>query len=310
MRKTDEMLSRLPEIADEALKDITATAGLKNRILAAAENGQPARAFFTAGRLVPVLACALVLALGLGTVLPRVLGNAGQTDAHRENVAAVQLLSAIASGQLPEGSAQTGLDLPGGSFSVTGQSGNKMSNWAEADEKGMPVITVNGGYYRLLMRPASASASLKGACLGTVGAECESAHCAPGEQVYAVSGMDRACVMARVGGEWRLFQRVSYAGRGPVGNESLTDTLLCAAVSSIAVSGSGEVTGSEAQRLANILASSAVYQGNNISERGSVMTVTFKNGVQLQMTVSNGRLNACGSWACPEFFDEFDRLAN
>ena len=38
--------------------------------------------------------------------------------------------------------------------------------------------------------------------------------------------------------------------------------------------------------------------------------ITLKNGVTVQLAVKNDKLAACGTWSCPEFFEEFEAALN
>ena len=41
------------------------------------------------------------------------------------------------------------------------------------------------------------------------------------------------------------------------------------------------------------------------SETNQALLIQLKSGLVLQMAVNGERVIACGTWACPEFFDAF-----
>ena len=41
------------------------------------------------------------------------------------------------------------------------------------------------------------------------------------------------------------------------------------------------------------------------SETNQSLLIQLSNGIVLQMAVNGERLIACGTWACPEFFEAF-----
>lgn len=286
MRNTEKMLNGLPEAADGAFRDLQATPGLKNRILAAAE--EKSTAAYRMKKMIPALACALVLALG-GVLVPF-----GIRKTHQDHVETAQHLSAIAAGQLPEGTQLSGADMRDGSVTVKNSANAVKGQWENADS----TVCLDGAYYRLTKQ--TLSGKLKGAEAGCVGEDCSSSVLREGEKVYAVKGMENACVTAEMNGEWRIFQRVSFAGRGLQGNEGLKQTLLPSKVESFTLEGKGTVSGKAAQQLCEKLLDTALFGGNNTSERGKVLLIRFDNGVTLQAIVSEDKLMACGTWICPD----------
>lgn len=298
MRNTEKMLSGLPEAADGAFRDLQATPGLKNRILAVAE--EKSTAAYRMKKMIPVLACALVLAVG-GVLVPYGIRN-GSEKVHQDHVETAQHLSAIAAGQLPEGTQLSGADMREGSITVKNGANAVKGQWENADS----TVCLDGAYYRLTKQ--TLSGKLKGAEVGCVGQDCSSSVLLEGEKVYAVKGMENACVTAEMNGEWRLFQRVSFAGRGLQGSEGLKQTLLPSKVESFTLEGQGTVSGSAAERLREKLLDAALFGGNNTSERGKVLLIRFDNGITLQAIVSEDKLMACGTWICPDFEQLFSSM--
>ena len=129
---------------------------------------------------------------------------------------------------------------------------------------------------------------------------------AAGETVYAVSGMNGALAAANVNGQMRVFQRVSFGDNALVGKESLADTLKASSAMALELSGVGTVNDpAAAQRLVNILVNSASFLRSGGSETNQSLLIQLSSGIVLQMAVNGERLIACGTWACPEFFEAF-----
>ena len=180
----------------------------------------------------------------------------------------------------------------------------------------LALITLNGATYRLLVSPSAISSSLLGEELGSVtefniepalgSGGVVSNVVSRGEKVYAVSGMNGALAAANVEGSLRVFQRVSYAGTAVIGRETLEDTLCSAEdVKWIEVSSLGRVSDSaKAQQLMETLLEYADYTGTAMSGSGS-MQIGLKNGLTLQLLTGEDSVSACGSWSCPDFFEEF-----
>ena len=297
---TVKRLEQLPEITDRALAGIQADAQLKYRILHAAEDLQkkPVRRKLPRAALAGLCAAALLLAAGL----PLALRPA------QEQTSLVTSFMAGEATREPELAAKAGIQ--GGNLTA-GQGGGS-GLWEGGSD--YPLIGMNGRYYRLLSEPRGRK--LAGGSMGKIaefstepalaGGTVVSNVCAVGTEVFGVSGMGNAAVTAQLNGEWRVFQRVSYNGAALRGSESLADTLgIRGHVTSLSLSGSGTVTGPEAARLADLLLSSASYEGGGQLSGGERLIISLDNGLSLQMNAGNDRLSACGVWVCPEFFEAF-----
>jgi len=309
MKNVEERLKALPEIADSI--GLQADEQLKRKILRMAQEGKrPHSQVFTARRVVPALCLAAVLAVGLWSAWPSLRGEkglGGQTA----------LLESHPAGQAAAGG-QLAMDLPAGSISIRASSNpSYRSIWCPQTGGNFPLIGVNGRYYRMLTNPTSVSGSLLGEALGTVDTYtsepalagksgiCSNAAAA-GETVYAVSGMNGAVVAANVKGQMRVFQRVSFGENALVGNEKLRDTLCASSAVALELSGVGTVNdAAAAQRLVNVLTDSAVFLRSGGSETNQSLLIQLSNGIVLQMAVNGERIIACGTWACPEFFEAF-----
>ena len=109
-----------------------------------------------------------------------------------------------------------------------------------------------------------------------------------------------------VDGVTRLFQRVSYAGRGP-GSQSLEDTFsVRGRVQSLALSGVGELTGQAANEVIDVLLDHATLVSADQTAARQTLTVTLDSGLKLQLGVSGDTVCGCGGWSCPEFFEAFE----
>ena len=307
MKNVEERLRALPEIA--ASSGLQADEQLKRKILRAAE-GSARKPVFQAKRLVPAFCALVVLVGGLAFALPRLRGN---------NSPDIQtpLIESHPAGSVTVGD-KMALDVPPGSISIkSSRNPSYRSIWAPMSGGNFPLICVDGRYYRLLTNPTSISSSLLGGSLGTVSTFtsepalagksgiCSNAVQA-GETVYAVSGMKGAMAAANVNGQMRVFQRVSFGDSALVGGEKLSDTLKASSAVALELSGVGAINDpATAQRLVNILLSSASFLRAGGSESNQSLLIQLKSGLVLQMAVNGERVIACGTWACPEFFDAF-----
>lgn len=307
MKSVEDRLHTLPDIAEKS--GLTADEQLKRKILRAArEKETPRRAF--APRLAAAL-CAVAVLIGAGAfALPSLRGNgpvATQTP----------LIESHPAGSLSVGD-KLALDVPAGSITIrSSKNPSYRSIWAPMNGGNFPLIGVNGRYYRLLTNPTDLSGSLLGQSLGTVDTFTSepalagrngicSNVVAAGETVYAVSGMNGAMAAANVNGQTRVFQRVSFGDNALVGGESLADTLKASNPVALELSGVGTVNdAATAQKLVSILTKSASFLRAGGSETNQSLLIQLQNGIVLQMAVNGQRLIACGTWACPEFFEAF-----
>ena len=312
MKNVEERLQALPQIAEST--GLQADEQLKRKILRAAEGRQAPRAFAWR-RWAPAM-CALVVLLGaVGVGLPRLLNKGPQTgDAQ---LTADALIESQPAGSVTVGE-KLALDVPQGSISIRSSNNPTWrSIWMPATGANFPLVAVNGQYYRMLTNPTDIPSGMLGANLGTVerftsepalagnrgvvsNVVCE------GEAVYAVSGMDGAVAAAKVDGKMRAFQRVSFGDHALVGRETLADTLKARSVVALELSGVGTVNdAAAAQRLVGILTANAQFLRAGGSETNQSLLIQLSNGITLQMAVNGERLIACGTWACPEFFEAF-----
>lgn len=310
MKNVEERLQKLPQIADSI--DLQADEALKRKILSAARARQTGRRRTVIRRLTPVLCCALVLLIGGGAyALPRMTGGQVLPTAQ-------PLIDSRAAGATLSVGEKLALDVPQGSITISSSSNPSFrSIWAAASGGNFPLIGVEGRYYRLLTNPTALSSNLLGDSLGAVdnytsepALAGNSGICsnvvAAGETVYAVQGMRGALVSAKVDGQMRVFQRVSFGSSALVGGESLSDTLRADSVVALELSGVGTINdAATAKRLIGVLTGSANYLRASGSETNQSLLIQLSNGLAIQMAVNGERLIACGTWACPEFFNAF-----
>ena len=309
MKNVEERLRTLPEIAEST--GLQADEALKRKILRAAEEKkQPRKSVFAARRLVPAL-CAVIVLVGVGAFALPSLRNNGPKPID------TPLLESFPSGDVKVGE-KLALDVPAGSISIrASRNPSYRSIWAPMNGGNFPLIGVNGRYYRLLTNPTSVSGSLLGQSLGAVdnftsepalagkNGICSNTVAA-GETVYAVSGMNGAMVAANVNGQTRVFQRVSFGDNALVGGEILADTLKASNPVALELSGVGAINdAATVQRLVNILTGNASFLRAGGSETNQSLLIQLSSGIVLQMAVNGERVIACGTWACPEFFEAF-----
>ena len=105
----------------------------------------------------------------------------------------------------------------------------------------------------------------------------------------------------------RLFQRVSYAGKGP-GGQGLEDTFsVRGQVDGIDALRRGHTDRRRGKRRGGCAARPRDAQVSGyVFARKQTLTVTLTNGLKLQLGVSGDTVSACGKWSCPEFFEAFE----
>lgn len=307
MKSVEDRLKALPQMADST--GLQADEQLKRKILRAAE-GKRRPVSLPLRRLAPAL-CALVVLIGVTAATVPSLRPTGPVPTQ------MPLIDSHPAGQAVPGEKQA-LDVPAGSLSIRSSSNPGFrSIWAPASGGNFPLIGVKGRYYRLLTNPTSISGALIGESLGTVdtytsepalagkGGICSNTVNA-GETVYAVSGMNGALVAASVNGQMRVFQRVSFGDSALLGGEGLKDTLRASRVTALELSGVGTIQdAATAQRLADILMNNASFLRAGGGETNQSLLIQLGSGIVLQMAVNGERVIACGTWACPEFFEAF-----
>lgn len=308
MKSVEERLRALPEMAEST--GLQADEQLKRKILRASRGQDTPKKTLTLRRLAPALCAVIVLVGALGFALPNLRARGPQPTQ-------APLIDSHPAGDAVPGE-KLALDVPAGSITIR-QSNNPSfrSIWAPQSGANFPLIGVKGRYYRLLTNPTGISGSLLGQALGTVDQFTSEPALAgrdgicsnivsQGETVYAVSGMNGALAAANVNGQMRVFQRVSFGDSALVGSESLGDTLRASSAVALELSGVGTVNDpAAAKRLVQVLVNNASFLRSGAAETNQSLLIQLENGIVLQMAVNGERLIACGTWACPEFFDAF-----
>ena len=134
-----------------------------------------------------------------------------------------------------------------------------------------------------------------------------------GKPVWVEStGVGSTLVAAKVDGQMRLFQRVSFNGNARRGRESLEDTLqVRGRIIGMEQSGVGTITDPAiCSELMDILFDCTSFESSgSVSSRQSLV-LEMDNGLVVQMAVRNDSLAACGVWSCPEFIEAFEDACN
>ena len=295
-------LERLAPTADEMLSGLHADETMKRRILSAAREEK--KRSVSMPRLVPALCCAALAVACIGMFAPRLSQTAVSAAASPAPVS----IDTIAAGDEQAASMTRMADVSGTALFAS-TSGD------------IPLVAVNGAVYRMLSTPTNVESSLLGDAVGTVSTTTDEPSLADdsamtgglsnvaeaGQTIYAVSGVDvNTAVACEVGGNMRLFQRVSYAGKGP-GGQGLEDTFsVRGQVAELTLSGVGTLIGDAANDAAAVLLDHATLKSADSSARKQTLTVTLTNGLKLQLGVSGDTVSACGKWSCPEFFEAFE----
>lgn len=259
-------------------------------------------------RLVPALCCAALAVACIGMFAPRLSQTAVRAAASPAPVS----IDTIAAGD-EQAASMTRMADVSGTARVRAAGGSSDSLFASTSGD-IPLVAVNGAVYRMLSTPANVENSLLGDAVGTVSTTTDEPSLADdsamagglsnvaeaGQTIYAVSGVDvNTAVACEVGGNMRLFQRVSYAGKGP-GGQGLEDTFsVRGQVAELTLSGVGTLIGDAANDAAAVLLDHATLKSADSSARKQTLTVTLTNGLKLQLGVSGDTVSACGKWSCP-----------
>jgi len=313
-------LDQLSTTADEMLGGLNADEAMRLKIMRAAREGRTTRKA-PARRLVPAVCCAALAIACVGIAVPRLNTNENAQNAVMlaSEPAAVSI-DTIAAG---EGAAFAGGELVadlGDNARVRTAAPSGKTLFASADGD-IALVTVNGAVYQMLETPKDVGNSMLGESLGDVALFDEQPSLAlpkemnaglsnvaqQGAVIYGIQGMPvKTVVAAEVNGNMRLFQRVSYAGKGPSG-DSLEETFgVRGKVKRLELSGVGELTGGKANEVIAVLLDNASLKSADATANRQTLTVTLENGLKLQLGVSGDTLCGCGGWSCPEFFEAFE----
>lgn len=313
-------LDQLGPIANEMLGGLEADEAMRLKIKrAAAEGARPVKK--PVKRFVPVVCCAALALACVGIAAPRL-------NANDKNDPAVMLASepvavsidTIAAG---ENAAYAGGELVAdlGDNARMRKAGPSSQTLFAQGEGDIPLVAMGSAIYQMLETPKDIGNSLLGDSLGEITLFDEQPSLASpkemaaglsnvaqaGTAVYSVKGLSQAtAVAAEIDGSMRVFQRVSYAGKGPAG-ASFEDTFsVRGKVKSVELSGVGELTGEKANEVIAVLLDNAALKSTDATARKQMLTVTLESGLRLQLGVSGDTVCGCGGWSCPEFFEAFE----
>ncbi|MBQ4264417.1 MAG: hypothetical protein IJB85_02780 [Clostridia bacterium] len=326
-------LDQLGPVADEMLGGLHADESMRLRIKRAAAQPQHTARKTTMKRLAPALCCAALAIACVSAMATRL--NPPADDANTPAAASMDqplmiaaeggeavavAIDTIAAGEeaaFDGGELMAGL----GDGAAVRSAAPKAQTLFASGSGDIPLVSVGGAVYQMLATPKDVGGSLLGGEIGSVKTHEAQPSLASGDAmraglsnvakegaaIYALRGMDESCVVAaEVDGSMRLFQRVSYAGKGPSG-ASLEDTFsVRGKVKKAELSGVGTLEGEAANKAIAVLLDQAVLKSADASARKQTLTVTLDSGIKLQLGVSGDTLCGCGGWSCPEFFEAFE----
>jgi len=307
-------LDQLGPITDEMLGGLHADEAMRLKIKRAAAEGKTA-VRKPAARFGPAVCCA-ALALCCVGVWSKMNFATDKPGMVNEPV----MVSTIAAG---EGAAFDGATLVADlndNVMMRRAAGGGDTLFAEGSGD-VPLVTIGNGVYQMLKTPKDIGSSLLGESLGDVALFDEQpslaspkemnaglSNVAPqGTVIYSLKGLAKTtAVAAEVDGSMRVFQRVSYAGRGPAG-DSLEETFsVRGKVKEMELSGVGTIKGDKANKVIAVLLDEAVLKSADMASGRQTLTVTLDSGIKLQLGVSGDTICGCGGWSCPEFFEAFE----
>lgn len=272
-------------------------------------------------RIAPAVCCAALALMCVGVTAARINRREANAGVMLSGEPAAVAIDTIAAGDGGAAYSAGTMVADLGDNAVVRKAASAGESLFVAGDGDIPLVTVNGAVYQMLSAPKDIGASLLGDQVGSVRRYDEQPSLAAsdalsaglsnvageGTAIYAISGLAQTtAVAAEVDGSMRMFQRVSYAGRGPAGS-SLEDTFsVRGKVKRLELSGVGTLTGEKANEVVAVLLDHAVLKSADASARRQTLTVTLESGLKLQLGVSGDTLCGCGGWSCPEFFEAFE----
>ncbi|MBQ2947821.1 MAG: hypothetical protein IJD94_02450 [Clostridia bacterium] len=327
-------LDHLGPIADEMLGGLHADEAMRLRIIRAGEQGgvrRPRRAMRyvpAAGFAALALVCAGAVTARLNTpgdtavsFVMRNTADAAQTTAVEaaETVQAVEIESIAAGSEVAAGEAMLMADLGDGARVRMG--GAPSQSLYAAGEGEAPLVAFEGGVYRMLETPRDIGDALLDGEIASIQLYDEhpslvspkemsmglSNVAQSGAVIYRIRGLaETTAVACEVEGSMRVFQRASYAGRGPAGNTFEETFSVRGQIAQAELSGVGTLAGEAAEAAIAVLLDGAVLKSADTTAKGKTLTVTLESGLRLQLGVSGDMVSGCGGWSCPEFFEAFE----
>ena len=312
-------LTQLGPIADEMLGGLQADEAMRLKIKRAAAEGKSTRRS-PVKRYAPAICCAALALAVVGAAVPRLNQH---TEENTPMIASEPVAVSIDTIAVGEGAAYAGGELvadlgDNARVRMVAPSGNSLFVHAGSD---IAMVAVNGAVYQMLETPKDVGNSLLGDSLCDVALFDEQPSLASpkemakslsnvaqkGAIIYSIKGLPKTTAVAvAVDDNIRIFQRVSYAGKGPAG-ASLEDTFsVRGKVKSLELSGVGTLEGDKANEVIAVLLDNAALKSADATARKQTLTVTLENGLKLQLGVSGDTVCGCGGWSCPEFFEAFE----
>jgi len=310
-------LDQLGPVTDEMLGGLHADEAMRLKIKRAAAEGRTTIRK-PAARFVPAVCCAALALCCVGVWSTRLHKTDEPGMVYHEPMAVSIETIAAGDGAVFDGATLVA-DL-NDNVMMRRASGGGDTLFAEGSGD-VPLLAIGGGVYQMLKTPKDIGNSLLGESLGDVRLFDEQpslasskemsaglSNVAPqGAVIYSLRGLAKTtAVAAEVDGGMRVFQRVSYAGRGPAG-DSLEETFsVRGKVKEMELSGVGALSGDKANEVMAVLLDQAVLKSADMASRRQTLTVTLEGGIKLQLGVSGDTVCGCGGWSCPEFFEAFE----
>ena len=307
-------LDQLGPITDEMLGGLHADEAMRLKIKRAAAEGKTTIRK-PAMRFVPAVCCAALAlcCVGVWSATRPATDKPGMVNEP-------MMVSTIAAGDMAAFDGATMVADLNDNVMMRKAAGGSDTLFAEGSGDA-PLVAIGSGIYQMLKTPKDIGNSLLGESLGDVTLFDEQpslaspkemsaglSNIAPqGTVIYSLKGLAKTtAVAAEVDGGMRVFQRVSYAGRGPAG-DSLEETFsVRGKVKTIELAGVGTLKGDKANEVIAVLLDEAVLKSADMAHGRQTLTVTLDNGLKLQLGVSGDTVCGCGGWSCPEFFEAFE----
>lgn len=305
-------LDQLGPITDEMLGGLHADEAMRLKIKRAAAEGKTT-VRKPKVRFVPAVCCAALCCVGVWSATRPATDKPGMVNEP-------MMVSTIAAGDMAAFDGATMVADLNDNVMMRKAAGGSDTLFAEGSGDA-PLVAIGSGVYQMLKTPKDIGNSLLGESLGDVALFDEQPSLASpkemsaglsniaeqGTVIYSLRGLPKTtAVAAEVDGGMRVFQRVSYAGRGPAG-DSLEETFsVRGKVKEVELSGVGTIKGDKANAVIAVLLDEAVLKSADMTSGRQTLTVTLDNGLKLQLGVSGDTVCGCGGWSCPEFFEAFE----
>lgn len=308
-------LESLKKVSDTVLSELKADDVLKQKILNKAVSTSVGRKRSTGLlRAIPALCCSLAIVISAAVLVPGILSSK-----ETANEPIIQTFAAGNSDPDIQGELKaSGTGLKNNGLSITSGSLSNDDIW-ESVNQNPAIIRINGYFYRMLAFPGTVSGSGIGREIGTVGIHSEDftdgnmviSNCIEaGEKIYASKGNGSAWIIAKYQNKNRLFQRVSYNGIARASGESIRDVApIDDQIISVQLSGHEPITDpSKVNALMTSLGNYAAYDGNSLINSQQYLVLTNSDGWIYVFNIKGNRLSSCGTWTCPEFFEQYSSL--